>query len=137
MTKTTKIINLLFQVDKAIHEQLRDADKKCPVSLPEFMALGYLDREGPASISDMAAHFGVRKSSVSIKVAKLEKQGLVVRSMSEADRRSHTLELTDAARDMLEQSKSYVAEHASPLFDQLDTKEKELFIQLLTKIITQ
>lgn len=134
MKQTDEIIHLLFQVDKAIHEQLRDAGEKCPLSIPELLALSYIDRAGAASISDMAGHFSVRKSSMSIKIAKLEHRGLVTRNACAFDKRSHSIELTEKARALLRNTKDYVAVHASPLFDILTKGEKDTLITLLKKI---
>lgn len=130
------IINLLFQVDKAMHEQLRDAEQKPPLSLPELMALSYIDREASASITDMADHFGIRKSSVSVKIAKLELQGLITRNSCPFDKRSHSIMLTKKARSLLEETKQYVATHASPLFSKLNQSEQAQLVTILKKIIS-
>lgn len=135
-THIQRIIDLLFQVDKAMHEQLRDASEPAPLSLPDAMALSYLAREEAASITDMAAHFGIRKSSMSTKVSKLEKKGLIARSSCRFDRRSHTITLTPKAINLLSETKRYVAAHASPLFTRLNTEEQKQFISLLKKITT-
>jgi DNA-binding MarR family transcriptional regulator len=137
MTQADQIVHLLFQVDKAIHEQLRDADAKCPLSLPELMVLSYIDRVEAASVSDLAKQLGIRKASVSVKVAGLERRKLVTRDSCLFDKRSHSIRLTPKARSLLEQTQQYVATHTAPIFNILTSDEKDNFIQLLTKISNQ
>jgi DNA-binding MarR family transcriptional regulator len=129
------IIDCLFTVDKAMHEQLRDAEAVPPLTLPEAMALSHIERSGAVSITDLALHFGVRKSSISVKIAKLERQGLVIRDGCLFDKRSHTIQITDKAREKLRDTKSYIATYTAPLFSKLTIQEQQQFITLLEKII--
>lgn len=131
-----RIVNLLFQVDRVMHEYMRDAEAKAPLTLPETMVLSYLAKEEAASITDMAAHFGIRKSSMSTKIAKLERQGLISRDSCRFDKRSHSIILTPKAIKLLSQTKQYVADQTNPLFSKLSKTEQETFIQLLKQLIS-
>lgn len=135
-TNIDTIIDLLFAVDKAVHEQLRDAELAPPLSLPEVMALSHIDRHGPVSITDLAEHFSIRKSSISVKIAKLERQGLVTRESCVFDKRTHSIELTPKAREKLKETQHYLAVHTAPLFSKLSTEEQTQFITLLQRLIT-
>lgn len=135
-THIHQIIDCLFTVDKAMHEQLRDAEVVPPLTLPEAMALSHIERSGAVSITDLALHFGIRKSSISVKIAKLERAGLVTRDGCLFDKRSHTVEITDKAREKLQETKLFIATHTAPLFSKLTEVEQQTFIQLLKKIIS-
>jgi DNA-binding MarR family transcriptional regulator len=64
--------------------------------------LGRLDREGPASVSDLAAAERVRPQSMAQTVGELESQDLVKRRPDPDDGRRALVELTPAGRETLE-----------------------------------
>ena len=64
--------------------------------------LGRLDREGPVSVSDLAAAEKVRPQSMAQTVGELEADGLVKRRPDPDDGRRALVELTPAGRETLE-----------------------------------
>ena len=64
--------------------------------------LGRLDREGPRSVSDLAAAERVRPQSMAQTVRELESDGLVKRTPDPDDRRRAFVALTAAGRKTLE-----------------------------------
>jgi DNA-binding MarR family transcriptional regulator len=67
--------------------------------------LGRLDREGPASVSDLAAAEKVRPQSMAQTVSELESQDLVERRPDPDDRRRALVELTAAGRGALHEDR--------------------------------
>lgn len=67
--------------------------------------LGFLVREGPQSIAELARLRRIRHQSMSSAVAGLEAQGLVVRSPDPADGRSVIIVVTEAGTAMVQQSR--------------------------------
>jgi DNA-binding MarR family transcriptional regulator len=70
-------------------------------SLSQGAVLGRLDREGPGSVSDLAAGERVRPQSMAQTVTDLEAEGLVARTPDPADGRRALVQLTDAGRSTL------------------------------------
>jgi DNA-binding MarR family transcriptional regulator len=70
--------------------------------LHQGAVLGRLDREGPASVSDLAAAERVRPQSMAQTVGELESQGLVERRPDPGDRRRALVDLTAAGYETLE-----------------------------------
>ena len=66
------------------------------------VVLGRLDREGPQSVSDLAASERVRPQSMAQTVGDLEADGLVVRRPDPDDGRRAVVSLTGAGRSELE-----------------------------------
>ena len=64
-------------------------------SLSQGAVLGRLDREGPRSVSELAAAERVRPQSMAQTVGELEADGLVSRRPDPGDRRRALVELTD------------------------------------------
>src|ERR1700754_2581970 len=69
--------------------------------LPQGTVLGRLDREGPQSISDLAAGARVRPQSMRQTVRWREERGLGVRRPDPEDKRRAFVELTPASRETL------------------------------------
>jgi DNA-binding MarR family transcriptional regulator len=70
-------------------------------SLPQGAVLGRLDRDGPQSISDLAAGAHMRAQSMAQTVRELEEGGLVERRPDPGDKRRAFVELTDAGREAI------------------------------------
>ncbi|HEX3512064.1 MAG TPA: MarR family transcriptional regulator [Solirubrobacteraceae bacterium] len=75
------------------------AEHRFPLS--HGAVLGRLDREGTASIGDLAVAERVRSQSMTQTVADLEAEGLIVRRPDPGDGRRTLIELTARGRDAL------------------------------------
>lgn len=71
-------------------------------SLSQGAVLGRLDREGPRSVSDLAAAERVRPQSMAQTVADLEAEGFVQRHPDPDDRRRALASLTAGGKERLE-----------------------------------
>jgi DNA-binding MarR family transcriptional regulator len=69
--------------------------------LTQGAVLGRLDREGPRSISELAAGARMRPQSMAQTVRELEEAGFVVRRPDPGDRRRAFVEVTEAGREAL------------------------------------
>jgi DNA-binding MarR family transcriptional regulator len=70
--------------------------------LTQTWVLGRLDREGPASVSDLAQAMRVRPQSMAQTVGDLEGEGLVERNPDPGDRRRALVSLTEAGQARIE-----------------------------------
>jgi DNA-binding MarR family transcriptional regulator len=75
-------------------------------SAGRLAVLGRLDRDGPSSISDLAACERMRPQSMAQTVHDLETAGLVSRRPDPADGRRAFVELTDAGIDLLQTTRA-------------------------------
>jgi DNA-binding MarR family transcriptional regulator len=75
-------------------------------SVGRMAVLGRLDRDGPSSISDLAASERMRPQSMAQTVHDLEAAGLVSRRPDPADGRRAFVELTAAGRDLLQTTRA-------------------------------
>jgi DNA-binding MarR family transcriptional regulator len=83
----------------ALMRRLRQEGTIGDFTRSQLAALGRLEREGPATLSELARAEGVRPQSMAATVAVLEGSGLVSRTPDEHDGRKSVLHLTDAARE--------------------------------------
>ncbi|HET7588699.1 MAG TPA: MarR family transcriptional regulator [Solirubrobacterales bacterium] len=70
-------------------------------SLAQGAVIGRLDREGPQSVSDLAARERMRPQSMAQTVSDLEAEGLVERTPDPDDRRRALVSLTGSGRELL------------------------------------
>ena len=92
-------------------------------------ALSTIDRHGPMTPGDLAAHEQVRKPTVTRILAALVEEGLIERTIDPLDRRVAWVQLTPAGRTLLRtvrrRSDRYLARRLGPLDPgDLDTHER-------------
>jgi DNA-binding MarR family transcriptional regulator len=98
----------------------------------QLTVLGRIDREGPASISDLAGAERMRPQSMAQIVHDLQDAGLVTRRPDPADKRRSFVELTSAGVAALETSRARREDWLTRALDrQLDARERELLSEAL------
>jgi DNA-binding MarR family transcriptional regulator len=100
--------------------------------VPLLTLLGRLRREGPASISDLAAAERMRPQSMAQTVRELETAGLVSRRPDPEDGRRAFVELTPAGVEKLEATRAAREDWLAQTLDaELDAQERELLRRAL------
>jgi DNA-binding MarR family transcriptional regulator len=98
----------------------------------QLAVLGRLDREGPASISDLAAADRMRPQSMAQTVRELEDAGLVSRRPDPADARRAFVELTTAGLETLQSTRAAREDWLTRTLDrELAERERELLVRAL------
>ncbi len=88
-------------VVRSIHVKMRD-NSTADLSVPQFRALGFVDRHTGASLSDVAEHLGLQLPSASRLVDGLVARKLMMRQEHAADRRCVTLSVSARGRSRLQ-----------------------------------
>ena len=88
--------------------------------------LGRLDREGPRSVSDLAAAERVRPQSMAQTIAELEAEGLVRRRPDPGDRRRALVEMTAAGRSALEADRAHRVGWLVAAIEGLPSREQDV-----------
>lgn len=84
-------------VMRIIRTQFR-THRRADISVPQFRAMGYIDRNEGASLSDLATHIGLTLPSMSKLIDGLVGRKLVTRAAHNRDRRRICLSLTPLGR---------------------------------------
>lgn len=89
-----------------LRRRLRENYDRSELTASQTGLLSRLDREGPASASELAAAEGVRPQSVAMSIATLEERGFVTRTRDPQDGRRQVIALSPAGHDLLESSRA-------------------------------
>jgi DNA-binding MarR family transcriptional regulator len=101
-------------------------------SVGRLAVLGRLDRDGPASISDLAGRERMRPQSMAQTVNDLESAGLVSRRPDPADGRRAFIELTTAGLDLLQTTRARRETWLTEAMErELDANERALLHEAL------
>ena len=99
-----EVLDVVPLVMRTIRTQMRQ-HRAADLSVPQFRALSYIDRNSGASLSAVAEHIGLTLPSMSKIVDGLVARKLVIRQTHPDDRRRMTLALTERGRSALESSR--------------------------------
>lgn len=97
--------------------------------------LGLLERQGPMSVADLAAHRKVKHQSMRLVVAQLEATDLVARRPDPADGRSGLVSLTTHGRQALEQSREARTMHIAALIEQRLSDDERRVLEAAIAVI--
>jgi len=98
----TDIAPLAADLRVAVGQLVRRLRSENLFPLTQTWVLGRIDREGPASVSDLAQALRVRPQSMAQTVGDLEAEGMVARNPDPDDRRRALVSLTDAGQARIE-----------------------------------
>jgi DNA-binding MarR family transcriptional regulator len=101
------------------------------LSVPQFRALGFIDRYPGASLSDVAEHLGLTLPSVSTLIDGLTSRRLASRRENPGDRRCKVLMLTAAGRDMLAAARSATQARLAARLSKLSQGDRRAIAQAM------
>ena len=102
MPTQTDIAPFAADLRVAVGQLVRRLRSENLFPLTQTWVLGRLDREGPASVSDLAQALRVRPQSMAQTVGDLEAEGMVERNPDPDDRRRALVSLTEAGQARIE-----------------------------------
>jgi len=101
------------------------------LSVPQFRALGFVDRHAGASLSDVAEHLGARLPSVSRLVDGLAARNLMIREEQAADRRYVMLRVTPRGRSRLQTAYDSTQAYLANQLEVLPEAKRKIVIDAL------
>lgn len=104
-TRTAELSGGLRVAVLRLARRLRSERADNDLTLTQLATLGTLERHGPLTPGELAAHEGVRPPSMTRVLAGLEERALVVRTPHPSDRRQVLVALGDAARILLREDR--------------------------------
>jgi DNA-binding MarR family transcriptional regulator len=131
-SRDTAVAPLAAELRESMGRLVRRLRAEPGPSLPRMTVLGRLDREGPASVSELAAAERMRPQSMASTVADLEEDGLVARRPDPQDRRRAFVELTAEGRAVLQAKRAQRESWLAGAIERtLDEREQQLLREAL------
>jgi DNA-binding MarR family transcriptional regulator len=127
-------IRRLFDAYPAIflachRRHLRDDASGRVITEHQASTLDHLHATRPTTLSKLAEHMGVGRSSMSIMVARLVRSGYVVRGRDKTDRRTIGLTLTPAGARIKQENTVLEADLVREMFRSMPAKDVEIALQ--------
>jgi len=126
MHKATRQIGLLFEQHAANHDLLPQ----------EGHLLTYLRVYAPSAIGDLVRIFGVKASSMTSMLDRLERLGLTERALNPGDRRSFVVTLTSKGKSLADEVQEFVEETERNISKRVSKRDTEGFDAVM-KAITE
>jgi MarR family transcriptional regulator, organic hydroperoxide resistance regulator len=95
-----EFLSPLHRASRQITLYLEERTRDLGVSPLESHVLTYLRKYAPAPVGELVRIFGVKQSTFTSLLDRLERAGLVRRELNPADRRSLLVHITDRGRDL-------------------------------------
>jgi MarR family transcriptional regulator, organic hydroperoxide resistance regulator len=95
-----EFLSPLHKASRQITVYLEAQTRELGVSPLEGHVLTYLRKYAPAPVGELVRVFGVKQSTFTSLLDRLERAGLVRRELNPADRRSLLIHITDRGRDL-------------------------------------
>ena len=96
----------------------------------QLAVLGTLDRHGPMTLGELAAHEKVQPPSMTRTTAILDERGLLTRVTQDVDRRQVRIAISDAGLALLREDRKRRDAWLAGRFDQLTSDERALLHQV-------
>ena len=103
------------------------------LSLVAYTLLAQIDVTPEARAADLAAHFGLDKSTVSRQLEQLISAGLLGRDCEQPGRRGYALTLTAAGRQHLDAAGHAVRDRLAERLTDWDDRDIDAFAELVTR----
>ncbi len=128
----SKNLHALFRYMKRNQWQESDTQTITPTQWTILRSIRY---QGSHSVGQLADGLGVRPSTMSQMLDRMELAGLIYREPSKEDARTRLVRLTEQGFDMLRKLKSARAEVLAGPLEQLEPAEREMLLKLLGKVV--
>lgn len=110
-------------------------DRRPPLARERILRL--IGETEPVSQTTLAEHLAIRPQSLSEQLAKLENDGLILRTTSEQDKRVTLVSLTEQGRQRAQEVEAARAEQSSAFLSPLSQEEREQLFLLLQKLLSR
>jgi len=101
---------------------------------PQLAVVKMLEPVARISLSELSAQIRARNSTVTGIIDRMEREGLVARKRSEADRRVVNIELTDKGRGLAQEIRIEPVQIFRRVLEELPSRERAELLRILTKL---
>ncbi|HEX8906952.1 MAG TPA: MarR family transcriptional regulator [Longimicrobiaceae bacterium] len=129
-----QFLSPIHKATRQITVYLQSLQDEAGLSPPEGHLLTYLQSYAPAPIGELVRVFGIKQSTFTSMLDRLEKAGLIRREVNPGDRRSFMIHITDDGRELAERANRQLEAFEEELRGRLTTREIEGFQAVMAAI---
>jgi MarR family 2-MHQ and catechol resistance regulon transcriptional repressor len=129
-----KLIIVLGRMTKSMDKAFTPEIYKSGITMTQFGVLEALFHKGPLTVNEIIEATLSSSGNMGVVIRNLEKAGLVKKAVSEQDKRSRKISLTDKGSELIA---ALFPEHVKDImkaFKGLDISEKSTLIELIKKL---
>ncbi|MDR3162383.1 MAG: MarR family transcriptional regulator [Helicobacteraceae bacterium] len=124
MDHAEKVVDLFGANHDLMHELVEDMELFfSEKDVKRYPLLEALERSGRARLKDIAKRFGASSSSMCVALARMEKEGLVIREIDEKDRRNTYYSLSPSGRAVKDGIHENIRKYTLRIFEPLNEEE--------------
>lgn len=130
-------LHFLSPIHKAIRQvtlHLDERMRELPVAPQEAHLLAYLRAYGPCPVSELARVFGLKRSTLTSMLDRLEGRGVLTRSVNPDDRRSFLVELSRRGDELAREVSGIVEELERRIDRRITSGDRHGFEAVMTAI---
>ena len=131
----SKVIELSPQIIRGFKQYENNYLTRGEITLPQFLALGHLERNGKSKMNDLAKHFKISPSAITGLIDRLLVQGSVVRRADFHDRRIIWIELTAKGRGIIKSINKQKTETLINVFAKISPEDREHYLSILEQVV--
>ena len=124
----------LHKASRQISVYLEAHTRELGVSPSEGHFLSYLRSYSPAPIGELVRVFGIKQSTFTSLLDRLEKAGLIRREMNPGDRRSFLIHITDAGRELADRLNRHLETLEAQIREQVSPQDMEGFRAVMADV---
>lgn len=129
-----EFLSPLHKASRQISVYLEARTRELGVSPVEGHVLTYLRRYAPAPVGELVRVFGLKQSTLTSMLDRLERAGLVRREVNPEDRRSFLVHLTDAGRGLTGRLNRLLASLEREIREHVGAREVEGFHAVMAAV---
>lgn len=128
------VFSALRKIDRAIDLQSKKIKKRFGLTGPQLMVLKSISHNSNMQISAIAKDVSLSQATVTSILDRLETQGFAKRQRSKIDKRKVTIELSDKAKNVLNNDVDLLQEDFNKNFNKLEDWEKMMILASLNRL---
>jgi DNA-binding MarR family transcriptional regulator len=129
-----RYLSPLHRASRQIQDHLRGMADTVGVAGSEGHLVSYLGSYAPVPVGDLMRVFGLRKSTLTGMLDRLETAGLIERTLNDADRRSFLVGLTPTGAAVAAQVRAQLESFEAALDGELSAGDRAAFKRLMAAI---
>ena len=129
-----QFLSPLHKASRQISVYLQEPAREPALSNEEGHLLAYLRTYAPAPIGELVRVFGIKQSTFTSMLDRLEQAGLIRREMNPRDRRSFLIHITDAGRALAEGTNEILERFESDVRARVNPRDVEGFQAVMRAI---